>query len=72
MLCAGRFASAAMNIQKAFSFASGSDASNAPKDRSSGSMSRMPPTHSATPIRMDSPITEVTVRLAPSSSFAPS
>lgn len=32
----------------------------------------MPPTHSPMPMSTDSPITVVTVRLAPSSSFAPS
>ena len=35
-------------------------------------MNRMPPAHSAMPMAMDSPMTVVTVRLAPSWSPAPS
>ena len=52
--------------------ARGREASEAPNTRISGSINAMPPTHSTTPMTMDRPMMVVTVRLAPSSSLAPS
>ena len=52
--------------------ARGRDASDAPKARISGSINTMPPTHSAMPMRMERPMTVVTVRLAAFGSLAPS
>ena len=72
MLWAGRLNRAAMNIQKAYSFAWGSTDSDAPKARISGSIRMMPRAHSTPPTSREKPTMVVTVRLALSLSPAPS
>ena len=72
MLWAGRLNSAAMNIQKAYSLAWGSTASEAPNARSSGSMNKMPTAHSAAPTNSEKITMVETVWLALSFSPAPS